>query len=89
MYNLNFTGQFKKDFKKVEKSNLDIKKLEKAFEILIETGTLPVDKYKTHKMTGNYKGHFDAHIEPDWVIIWFTVDDEINLVRTGSHSELF
>ena len=50
MYEFDFTGKFKQDFKKCKKRNYDISLLEEAFEILKETGTLPVDKYKTHKL---------------------------------------
>ena len=41
-------------------------------------------------LTGNYAGHMECHIEGDFLLIWFDPDtDEINLVRLGSHSELF
>jgi len=89
MYNISFTGQFKKDYKKIIKSNLEIEKLYKTYEILKETGTLPTVPYKTHILKGNYKGHHEAHIEPDWLLIWLKSDNEIKMVRTGSHSELF
>ena len=31
----------------------------------------------------------DSHIEPDWLLIYKVVGDELHLVRTGSHSDLF
>jgi mRNA interferase YafQ len=90
MYSLSFSTQFKKDYKKIIQRGLAIEKLHKVFEILEKTGTLPISKYKTHLLKGNYKNHYEAHIESDWLIIWFTVkDNEINLVRTGTHSDLF
>lgn len=27
-------------------------------------------KYKDHKLTGNYKGRRECHIEPDWLLIY-------------------
>ncbi|MBX9487384.1 type II toxin-antitoxin system YafQ family toxin, partial [Yersinia enterocolitica] len=37
----------------------------------------------------NYKGYRDAHIEPDWLIIYKITDDLLRFERTGSHSDLF
>jgi len=96
MYELDFTGKFKKDYKKCCKRNYDISLLEDAFEILKDTGTLPVEKYKTHKLSGNYKDNWEAHIEPDWLLLWKvyeSVDDAFNgiisFTNTGTHADLF
>ncbi|WP_245988984.1 type II toxin-antitoxin system mRNA interferase toxin, RelE/StbE family [Pelobium manganitolerans] len=38
-----------------------------------------------------YKGFWECHIQPDWLLIW-QQDDSIllvTLVRTGAHSDLF
>lgn len=39
----------------------------------------------------NWKGFFECHIEPDWLLIYRVNEDkeELELARTGSHSELF
>ena len=90
MFTLGYTKQFKKDYKRIEKQNKDLKKLHKVFILLEETGDLTADKYKTHQLKGDYKDHREAHISPDWLIIWLPqADNKISLVRTGSHSELF
>ncbi len=31
----------------------------------------------------------DAHIEPDWLLIYRIAGDEPHLVRAGSHADLF
>ncbi|MCQ2251209.1 MAG: type II toxin-antitoxin system YafQ family toxin [Bacteroidales bacterium] len=88
MYKLESTGQFKKDYKKL--SSTQVEKLQNAVKILAETGTLPFIPYKTHPLIGQYKGHQEAHIEPDCLLIWYTIVNEtITLVRIGSHSKLF
>lgn len=48
-------------------------------------------KHLAYKLTGNYKGNWEAHIKPDLLIIWFeiTEDNEIILLRLGTHSDLF
>ena len=96
MYKLDFTGKFKKDYKRCCKRNYDISLLKKAFEILKETGTLPVNEYKTHKLSGKKPDVWDAHIEPDWLLLWSVYDSEdtdfegiVSLTNTGTHSDLF
>ena len=89
MFELRYTGLFKRDFKRIKKRNYKLKKNYKAFEILKETGTLPVEKYKTHTLSGNWNGYSEAHIENDWLIIWLIQDKEVKLIRTGTHSDLF
>ena len=96
MYKLEFTGKFKKDYKICRKSSYDISLIETAFNILAETGTLPFKEYKTHKLAGTKKEIWDAHIEPDWLLLWTLKDSDdlefegvVSLIRTGAHSNLF
>jgi mRNA interferase YafQ len=39
--------------------------------------------------TGDWAGYRDLHIEPDWLLIYRVKDDELQLARTGTHSDLF
>lgn len=53
---------------------------------------LPLDeKYKDHKLIGNYQGCRECHITPDWLLIYEICDEEIilYLTRTVTHSDLF
>ncbi|MFA7242875.1 MAG: type II toxin-antitoxin system mRNA interferase toxin, RelE/StbE family [Sulfuricellaceae bacterium] len=34
-------------------------------------------------------GLSDSHIEPDWLLIYRTSGDDLYLVRTGSHADIF
>lgn len=83
------TTKFKKDYKRYRNNP---KKVEKLFEILRkleQEEPLPPEN-KPHPLTGNYSGHMECHIESDYLLIWFDpTTDEIELVRLGSHSELF
>lgn len=48
------------------------------------------DEYYPHMLTVNYEGYMECHIEGDFLLIWFDQEtDQIDLVRLGSHSELF
>ena len=39
------------------------------FLLLEKDGFLPA-KFKPHKLTGNFKGSWECHIQPDWLLIW-------------------
>ena len=86
--NLHYTTQFKKDYKRLKKQNKELSKLRIVIEKLV-SGQLLEPKYKDHQLSGNWKGHRDCHIEPDWILIYKIASDDLYLERTGSHSELF
>ena len=84
------TTQFKKDFKLAMKRSMKIELLEEVIAMLAMGETLP-DKHKDHALTGNWVGHRECHILPDWLLI-YRIDDEVlvlTLARTGTHSDLF
>jgi mRNA interferase YafQ len=83
-----YTNQFKKDFKRIQKQNKDMEKLKTVIAKLASGETLS-EKFKDHALQGDYAGTSDCHLNPDWVLIYAFVDDELRLVRTGSHTELF
>ena len=86
--NLHYTTQFKKDYKRVKKQNKGLDKLRSIIETLV-AGQLLESKYKDHQLFGNWQGHRDCHIEPDWILIYRITANDLYLERTGSHSELF
>jgi mRNA interferase YafQ len=90
LFTLITTKQFEKDYKLCVKRGLKVALLNNLFGLLENTGTLPA-KYKPHKLRGEYADHFECHIQPDWLLIWFidAANEEIYLIRTGSHSDLF
>lgn len=84
------TTQFKKDFKLTMKRSMKIELLEEVIAMLAMGETLP-DKHKDHALTGNWVGHRECHILPDWLLI-YRIEDEVlvlTLARTGTHSDLF
>ena len=38
---------------------------------------------------GEWKGVWECHIDPDWLLIYEVTVDEVLLIRTGTHSALF
>lgn len=64
-----FENTFKKDIKRLQKRDKDMKKLKIVIEKLLEKQELE-PKYKDHALTGNWNGYRDCHIEPDWLLIY-------------------
>lgn len=83
-----FSGQFKRDVRKVEKRGKDLSKLRTLLGLLLEEKSLP-ERYRDHSLKGDWAGFRDAHIEPDWLLIYRVADDELQLARTGTHADLF
>jgi len=81
------TSQFKRDFKRIRKFPQKVVAFERIANLLIND--LPIPKeHKPHLLKGQYKGCMECHIEDDFLLIW--IDGEIiDLLRIGSHSELF
>lgn len=90
MYKLFVSNRFKRDFKKCKRQNKNMQKLQNMLESLSANETLPINS-RDHSLTGNYSNYRECHIEPDWLLIYRINREEnlIELVRTGSHSELF
>ena len=82
--------QFKKDFKLAMKRGLKIELLEEVIAALAMGEALP-EKHKDHALTGNWVGHRECHVLPDWLLM-YRIEDEVlvlTLSRTGTHSDLF
>ncbi len=89
-YTVKTTNQFKKDFKLAMKRGLNIDLLETVIATLALGEPLP-DKNKDHALTGNWIGHRECHILPDWLLI-YRIEEEVlilTLARSGTHSDLF
>lgn len=91
MYSVDYTNEFKKQAKLMQKRGYNMNLLNDAIKVLINTGTLPIDKYKTHKLKGNYTNLWEAHLQPDWLLIWHINKSTVTIVltHTGTHSDLF
>lgn len=89
-YVVKFTTQFRKDYKLAMKRGLKIELLERVIMLLAAGETLP-EKNKDHALTGNWVGHRECHILPDWLLVYRLEDDVLvlTLTRTGIHSDLF
>ena len=69
-----FTTQFRKDYKLAMKRGLRIALLEEVVERLAMGEPLP-EKNRDHALTGDWVGHRECHIQPDWLLIYRIEDD--------------
>ena len=90
-YNIDFTSNFKKQYKKVIKQGKDEKKFLAILNKLANLEPLEA-KYKDHYLYNDkhYNNCRECHIEPDWLLIYQYQDNKIvlMLIATGSHSEI-
>lgn len=90
MYKVSTTHLFDKMFKRCRKRGYPMEKLLSAVRLLEANGCLPAN-YRPHKLTGNHHGEWEAHIAPDWLLVWEQNDRELTLLllQTGTHSDIF
>lgn len=83
------TTQYRKDFKRI-KNNSEKVALLKQVLLLLQKGKPIPPEYFPHKLHGKYNGCMECHIQGDFLLIWIDeVNNIIQLVRLGSHAELF
>lgn len=91
-YEVDYTSNFKKQYKRITKQGKDLNKLYEVVEKLAKGEELD-SKYKNHNLINDktYKDCSECHIESDWLLIYKIQDNELILLlfATGSHSELF
>jgi len=81
-------AKFRRDVKLAQRRGKDMSKLRQVILLLIDGNPLP-PRYKDHPLSGDWEHHRDCHIEPDWLLLYKIDGDDLYLVRTGSHSDLF
>ncbi|MEX0686653.1 MAG: type II toxin-antitoxin system YafQ family toxin [Balneolales bacterium] len=82
------TSRFKKDVKLMQKRGKSFTHFKKIIKALAESKPLD-ERYRDHKLTGSYASTRECHIQPDWLLIYEATDDELILIRTGTHADLF
>ena len=87
MLKVRFGSKFKKDYKKVGKQGRDIAKLKALMEMIQHQKELD-DCFANHALIGNWKGTWECHLAPDWLLIYRIEGDTVIFIRTGSHSEI-
>lgn len=83
------SSQYKKDYKRYRNNPKKVAALKEVLKLLVKEEPIP-QKYYPHPLHGNYEGCIECHIQGDFLLIWVDPkSDIIELVRLGTHSELF
>ena len=90
IYSIRTTNQFRKSLKRMSKRGYNLDLLDNVVNILAKGKKLPKQN-KAHYLKGNYIGHRECHITPDWLLIYKITEKDLILLltNTGSHSDLF
>ena len=89
MKKLQPTTQYRKDLKRYRHQPKKLDALKEVLHKLANEEPIP-DKYLPHLLHGDYQGCMECHIQGDFLLIWFDEEtDVVELIRLGSHSELF
>ncbi|WP_270369422.1 type II toxin-antitoxin system YafQ family toxin [Megamonas funiformis] len=90
MYKVKITNTFKRSYKLMKKRGLDISLLDKVIDDIRQGKELDI-KYRNHELKGKFKGFYECHIQPDWLLIYLIENDilTLTLVDTGSHADIF
>lgn len=80
--------QFRDDLRRQKRTGKKIEELIAVVELLAEDGILPAE-YRPHRLSGDWAGVWECHIEPNWLLIYLVTEREVLLIRTGSHNDLF
>ena len=90
VYELIKTSRFKAGVKLARKRGLDISLLEDVIEKLRLDQPLEA-RHRNHELTGNFRGVWECHIQPDWLLLYLKDNGVLvlTLVDTGTHSDIF
>jgi len=84
------SAQFRKDVRLAYKQGKDINLLNEVIIKLANDEPLP-EKYCDHALAGNWKGHRECHISPDWLLVYKKPAEGsllLLLIRIASHNDL-
>ena len=89
-YAVSYTSVMKKDMKRAQKRGYNMEEIAKVISKLANDEPLE-ERYRDHALDGNWSGHRELHIRPDWLLIYQKKENLLilELARTGTHADLF
>jgi mRNA interferase YafQ len=83
MLKIEYSNQFKRDFKLAKKRGKKLSNFENVLKSLALKEPL-AQKYHNHKLTGNMEGFYECHLEPDYLLVYEYIEDTILLKGFGN-----
>ncbi|MCG3685311.1 type II toxin-antitoxin system YafQ family toxin [Aliarcobacter butzleri] len=88
MFDLCVHKIFSKDLKKAQLNPTNSAKLFLYISLLLNNEELPSEA-KDHYLTGEWKDTKEFHISGDLLVIYMIDENTLQLLRIGTHSQLF
>lgn len=96
MLELTKTNLYKKELKLMLRRGKDGQKIFDTLTMILDNATKGIEhhlllpqKYSLHKLSGEYKGYWECHIESDWLLVYYLDSEVLRLERTGTHNDIF
>lgn len=88
-FEINKTAGYRTDFHLAESQHKPMDELETVIETLARDGRLN-GAFDDHALHGDFKGHRECHIRPDWVLVYKinNANRKVTLCRLGTHARV-
>ena len=88
MLKIKRTKAFKKDLKNLKMSDQQYQKYISYISKLINNEPLPTEA-RDHNLTGEWRDTREFHIGGDLIVLYQKTNEELILIRIGTHSQIF
>ena len=89
MYRIVYTRKFLRDFEKHSKSGINFKEKLSAVIGFLGSGSVLPEKYKDHKLNGEWSGYRECHILFELLLVYKYHDKSVELITLDTHDVLF
>jgi mRNA interferase YafQ len=95
MLKVDYTPSFKKDYKRLARKHFPMEQLDDILRLIAENSSNSLSvlkrRHNMHRLTGNWHGANECHVANigNWLLVWEVEGDRANILRTGSHDEIF
>lgn len=95
MLSVDYSSQFKKDYKRCAKKHLPLEDLHEVIRLVAENSDESLKElrchHNMHTLQGKWRGRWECHVANagNWLVIWSSDSEVAFFERTGTHDELF
>lgn len=89
MLSISTTDRFDEDVARLNKQGKNLEDLWSVVRMLKNEDEFDREAYRDHALHGEWAGVRELHIRGDWLLAYQIDGNELRLIRTGSHSDLF
>ncbi|WP_322730366.1 type II toxin-antitoxin system YafQ family toxin [Nostoc sp. ChiQUE01b] len=87
--NIEYTKKARQGERNAGKRGKDLQKLRQVLHYFQQDIPLPA-RFRKHRLwQSEYKGAWEVHIEPNWLLVYQIVGNTVLLIRCGTHPDIF